>query len=338
MANPQTQQKSATAVVAEVIETGFSDALPGHLDVFLVWLSATRADGQNVIDGYIERSRISRRQTARQIRLAIDRALFAPENASPYQTLGLDPGADPATVKLRYQRLIKIYHPDKENARADWLTRRTEAINSAFRAVKNGRVTDPKPGGHGAAPQAQTPPVERPAPRRRPERPGRTVWAEKLRRALGRPEQFEKRVLGALFAVCLLVILLTYLLGGREHQPPPVEEYLTGLNQLELSVGWGAADGPEPAAPGPERLVGYAQAAVGLNDGVAAAESLTVTDPTAGGRAYKVLTLPAGHPRAGFASLLFELQHRHSWQIRAYPETPLSVFLQPPALPALAGR
>ena len=57
-------------------------------------------------------------------------------DASAYESLGLDPGADQAAVERAYKRLIKEHHPDRDGGDS---ARATE-INRAYRELREGRA------------------------------------------------------------------------------------------------------------------------------------------------------------------------------------------------------
>ena len=60
--------------------------------------------------------------------------------ASAYAALGLEPGADAATVEQAYKRLIKEHHPDRSGGDA----LRAAEINRAYRELRAGReLRDP---------------------------------------------------------------------------------------------------------------------------------------------------------------------------------------------------
>src|SRR3954466_639600 len=56
---------------------------------------------------------------------------------SPYDILGVPPGADAATVKAAYRRLAKQYHPDHNPGDAA-ATARMASINAAYDSIKEG--------------------------------------------------------------------------------------------------------------------------------------------------------------------------------------------------------
>jgi len=55
-----------------------------------------------------------------------------PADASAYEALGVEPGADPATIERAYKKLIKEFHPDREGGDA----RRAAEINRAYRELR----------------------------------------------------------------------------------------------------------------------------------------------------------------------------------------------------------
>jgi DnaJ domain len=61
-------------------------------------------------------------------------------DASAYAALGLEPGADSATIERAYKRLIKEHHPDREGGDAS----RAAEINRAYRELRLNRdLRDP---------------------------------------------------------------------------------------------------------------------------------------------------------------------------------------------------
>ena len=60
-------------------------------------------------------------------------------DASAYAALGLEPGADAATIDQAYKKLIKLHHPDRAGGDAA----RAAEINRAYRELRGGGMKDP---------------------------------------------------------------------------------------------------------------------------------------------------------------------------------------------------
>lgn len=60
-------------------------------------------------------------------------------DASAYESLGLDPGADQGAIERAYKRLIKEHHPDRQGGDS----KRAAEINRAYRELRGGRRAGP---------------------------------------------------------------------------------------------------------------------------------------------------------------------------------------------------
>ena len=54
-----------------------------------------------------------------------------------YNLLGIDPGADPQTVKQAYLAAIKKWHPDKNPDRTEEAEEKTKVLNQAYQMLKD---------------------------------------------------------------------------------------------------------------------------------------------------------------------------------------------------------
>src|SRR5436190_4360443 len=61
---------------------------------------------------------------------------FRPE-ATPYQTLGLTPGASPESIKESFRLLMHLVHPDRQDARALWPDSFAAQANRAYAVLRN---------------------------------------------------------------------------------------------------------------------------------------------------------------------------------------------------------
>nr|WP_241212436.1 J domain-containing protein [Sphingomonas sp. ABOLG] len=64
---------------------------------------------------------------------------------TPYEILGLQPGAEPEVVEAAYRALMKKYHPDRWSGSPELAHRRAQEINAAYASVKNGSVSAAEP-------------------------------------------------------------------------------------------------------------------------------------------------------------------------------------------------
>src|SRR3954447_1276369 len=60
-------------------------------------------------------------------------------NASAYDVLGVEPGADWTTVERAYKTLMKTHHPDRAGGDAE----RAAEINRAYRELRQARASYP---------------------------------------------------------------------------------------------------------------------------------------------------------------------------------------------------
>ncbi len=220
----------------------FNPILDQHLDALLLWLGNPRHPGAAALDQAI-RQQLDPAQARAIAFLLLDQRLFAGENRSPAQTLGLEPGVDPEVAKQRYRRLIKVYHPDRHPDRTDWATRRTEQLNRAFAAIQRGDDRA-RPG---------RPPTQRTAEHQTQQQgsPGSAArigdwpmlfWAWAQSRLQARP-LFDRRLLVILTLVGLFALAGLFWPKERPkpaprilHQPLSAETpRIIGLNQPEPS-------------------------------------------------------------------------------------------------------
>jgi hypothetical protein len=61
---------------------------------------------------------------------------------SPYEVLGVRPGASSEELHDAYRRLVKEHHPDRNRGSAE-STRRFQEIQEAYEAIRSGRVSPP---------------------------------------------------------------------------------------------------------------------------------------------------------------------------------------------------
>lgn len=118
-----------------MLEQQPDDAFGQHLDDLLTWLSGTSGDHTDAIDRAFAQQGLSA-EDARSVALqALDSYLFNPQVTTPVprNVLGLGTATTtPESVRDRYRRLIKVFHPDRNPEQEAWATRRAEQINAAY--------------------------------------------------------------------------------------------------------------------------------------------------------------------------------------------------------------
>jgi curved DNA-binding protein CbpA len=66
----------------------------------------------------------------------VHRLFFRPD-ATPYQTLGLVPGASPEAVKESFRLLMQLVHPDRQDEMAQWPDAFAAQANRAYGVLRN---------------------------------------------------------------------------------------------------------------------------------------------------------------------------------------------------------
>jgi hypothetical protein len=141
--------------------------------------------------------------------LALDDHLFVLSNDSSFAKLGLSEGTELAAVKVRYRRLIQLYHPDKGLAEAAGLSYRAEKINLAYNRIKTGQSVGEIAGPPTYHHQAPRPPV---APRPiQNNKVYRSKPSDKLRWMLGTPEKMAYTLLSVLALVAVGILFTVYI-------------------------------------------------------------------------------------------------------------------------------
>lgn len=193
------------ALIQALITGRLSRLSAQHLDALLLWLSGSKTVVGELIDGALSRQGLNRTVMIEQALHHLDQRLFA-EEGLPHAVLGLSFDVDEDTLKTRYRRLILIYHPDRDPTRAEWLTRRTETLNTAYAAFRRLRR------------QPRIAPIgRRPAPPplhgQDPQRTGAGVrpFSLPLRARLGDAARFERRLVAVLTCITLVSLVYLYL-------------------------------------------------------------------------------------------------------------------------------
>ncbi|MEZ5591129.1 MAG: J domain-containing protein [Gammaproteobacteria bacterium] len=225
------------AIMQQRVGPEFAD----HLDELLVWLNKGGPEGE--LTARLKLHGVAQTVALQRALELIDQHLFG-INRAPHEVLGLPADASAKTVRLRYRRLIQAFHPDRQPDHQQWLTERTEQLNSAYNALKNKTappVTPGPPPGSTPGPSSSRVTTQRvrPAkPRMTPvniELSSGTTLALRLRSMLGAGRSFEKRFFTALFVLCFGFLGYLYYL----NKPPAgrlqasIEPFATAVEETE---------------------------------------------------------------------------------------------------------
>ncbi len=124
---------------AQIKHGAITPLIDKYLDDLLRWLAGTDTDTD--LDTGFSRLGIDTDPLRIQLIKLLDQYLFAPSNSS-YSVLGLAPGAGQSEIKARYHRLLKVFHPDRQQEDLAWWTDRAERLNRAYAALKSGKATE----------------------------------------------------------------------------------------------------------------------------------------------------------------------------------------------------
>ncbi|MEE9448169.1 MAG: J domain-containing protein [Arenicellales bacterium] len=140
--------------------------------------------------------------------LALDDYLFVFSNESPYAVLGLRENVSQDVAKIRYRRLIQLYHPDRSLAQALGLAHRAEKLNLAFDRIKSGNISG------SSVSQAYAGGSTTQAPQSTSNYSYNTQYraraSDKARAAMGSPQKVKWSLLSALALGSVAALLMVY--------------------------------------------------------------------------------------------------------------------------------
>jgi len=178
-----------------------------HFNDVLKWLLGREFVVGNFISECMLKTHENEEKARQNTFLALDDYLFVFSGDSPFARLGLRSNADLAMVKIRYRRLIQLYHPDKGLAEANGLSHRAEKINRAYDRIKAGDFT-PAPAAHPGyrnTPRANINDAPFSANTRY-----RAQLSDKLRLALGSSEKLAFTIISILVLAAVALVFSVY--------------------------------------------------------------------------------------------------------------------------------
>ena len=245
---------SWTHQIAKALASGRPTlALELHLDALLVWLNNPDNPRVAELERAIGRQRLARDQAGASAYRLLDRQLFADEAPPSPATLGFAPGTAATHAKLRYRRLMQVYHPDRHPERTAWATRRTEQINRAFAAFQRGetgttRASTRKEPGHRDAVKPSSwrlPPAWFPPALRDAIAPA-WVWTHDRWLAL---TPLQKRMLSTAAIVCVLILTVALWPQEPPRPAPRIIHHPLGVEPTPVLAHEPTPDEPEPQTP-----------------------------------------------------------------------------------------
>ncbi len=219
-------------LVEAVLADSNHDLIRERLDVLVQWLAGVKSPETESIGLEFEARNTPEKQAQQLVLVALDPILFRAGN-SPWETLGLRPGAEPEAVKKRYYRLTKIYHPDRQLSAEEWLNERAEKLNLAYEPLKRGKIPPAAVPGVGATASTVAGRPSRITPAVDPidAAPGFGDW---LRASLGEARHFQRNLIIGCGILAALVIALFSLVEDEPYVPHAArQDSLPGPVQAE---------------------------------------------------------------------------------------------------------
>lgn len=217
-----------------------------QLDAVLSWISGSEKLGAGELIRHVGVPR-ERPDVMRQVYRQLDERLFT-DGKLDLRRAGVEPGVDDKLRRARFRRLMTAFHPDRHPDRVEWLTPRSQAILTAYRAFRSGEEAAAQHDRASARPKGRRPkrpargqrfPTERSSARLTPERAGPMT---RMRIRLRNIEHLQGKILLVLAIVALVPVTWVYF----SYKP-----YRTGLSAPSRIA---ASESPQPS-PAAEPVV-----------------------------------------------------------------------------------
>ena len=199
--------------LVELIIAGQASDFPiSRIDDLIAWTVDRDTPATRLISmAFTERT--VARDDGVQLSLAVLDKLFFTLAGTPWETLGLAPNANEKHTRVRYRRLLSIFHPDRQLGSAEWCHERTDRLNQAFRQIQEGQgdaaLVGLAPGG----------PVAGKTRKRSGSKPRLELMpagmgiGDDLREWMGGSRSFQKRFFSLLILGASVILLLLYYAG-----------------------------------------------------------------------------------------------------------------------------
>ena len=216
--------------LVELIIAGQAGDFPiNRIDDLIAWTVDRDTPATRLISKAFTKRTVARDDGV-QLSLAVLDKLFFTLAGTPWEALGLAPGANEKHTRVRYRRLLSIFHPDRQLGSAEWCHERTDRLNQAFRQIQEGQgdvvLVGLAPGGPVAG-------KTRKRPQRKPRldlMPAGIGIGDDLREWMGGSRSFQKKFFSLLILGASVILLLLYYAGV---EPEVIRAALMPSAQLE---------------------------------------------------------------------------------------------------------
>jgi len=105
-----------------------------NLDQIIRWITGRPADSTTALDQEIEKLGLEPAMARTRALIIINRMMLSRQD--PWQALGVRRGTNVDEVRVRYKRLMQVFHPDRGFADSDWLSDCTARLHWAHDAIR----------------------------------------------------------------------------------------------------------------------------------------------------------------------------------------------------------
>jgi len=224
--------------ILDLVDGGSPKASGIEFDALMHWLGGRSNSSSGSITQAFDELGIPPESAKSHVLRYLDRTLFRNEG-DYYRLLGVTPGCSFSEIRARHKQLLQTFHPDRHLKDQEWFTKKTELINRAYAHLK---ARNDKPQLAAATTYRTTPVTSRKARSAGTSNPGfwRKLAASKgtirrtLKRHLGSPAVFERRLYIILIVVPVLLLVIVFLnqAGTKQEKElnPPTTEKMNGAD------------------------------------------------------------------------------------------------------------
>ena len=109
-----------------------------NLDQVIRWITGRPSDATSAMDFEIEKLGLEPGMARTRALIIINRMMLRRQD--PWSVLGVRRGTDVSEVRIRYKRLMQVFHPDRGFADTDWLSDCTARLHWAHDVIRNAPI------------------------------------------------------------------------------------------------------------------------------------------------------------------------------------------------------